>query len=83
MYYDEDGENWYTKKGKYIQSLYDKIIDWKYSTEKKLQQCFGIQSKLIWLNAIFILHQYGRKISLWKTNTRQIVKYVFVSKDEH
>lgn len=29
MYYDEDGENWYTKKGKYVQSLYDKIIDWK------------------------------------------------------
>lgn len=30
MYYDEDGENWYTKKGKYVQNLYDKIIDWKY-----------------------------------------------------
>ena len=30
MYYDEDGENWYTKIGKYVQDLYDKIIDWKY-----------------------------------------------------
>lgn len=30
MYYDEDGQNWYTKKGHYVQSLYDKILDWKY-----------------------------------------------------
>ena len=31
MYYDSDGQNWYTEKGKYVQSLYDKILDWKYS----------------------------------------------------
>lgn len=31
MWYDEDGENWYTERGKYVQSLYDKILDWKYS----------------------------------------------------
>lgn len=30
MYYDSDGQNWYTEKGKYVQSLYDKILDWKY-----------------------------------------------------
>lgn len=33
MYYDSDGQNWYTEKGKYVQSLYDKILDWKYSQE--------------------------------------------------
>lgn len=31
MYYDEDGQNWYTKKGHYVQSLYDKIVDWGYT----------------------------------------------------
>ena len=31
MYYDSDGQNWYTEKGKYVQSLYDKILDSKYS----------------------------------------------------
>ena len=34
MYYDSDGQNWYTEKGKYVQSLYDKILDWKYSQEE-------------------------------------------------
>lgn len=33
MYYDSDGQNWYTEKGKYVQSLYDKILDRKYSQE--------------------------------------------------
>lgn len=33
MYYDSDGQNWYTEKGKYVQSLYDKILDWEYSQE--------------------------------------------------
>ncbi len=30
MEYDTNGQNWYTEKGKYVQSLYDKILDWKY-----------------------------------------------------
>lgn len=34
MYYDSDGQNWYTEKGRYVQSLYDKILDWKYSQEE-------------------------------------------------
>lgn len=33
MWYDEDGENWYTERGKYVQSLYDKIIDWTYEED--------------------------------------------------
>lgn len=34
MYYGSDGQNWYTEKKKYVQSLYDKILDWKYSQEE-------------------------------------------------
>lgn len=34
MYYDSDGQNWYTKRGHYVQSLYDKILDWKYGDEE-------------------------------------------------
>lgn len=30
MWYDKNGENWYTKKGVYTQSLYDKMLKWKY-----------------------------------------------------
>ena len=33
MYYDSDGQNWYTEKGTYVRPLYDKILDWKYSQE--------------------------------------------------
>lgn len=36
MYYDEDDENWYTEKGCYIQSLYDKIINWYEETYESL-----------------------------------------------
>lgn len=28
MYYDSDGQNWYTKRGHYVQSLYDKVLYW-------------------------------------------------------
>lgn len=35
MYYDESDENWYTKKGHYIQNLYDKIINWYEKTYEK------------------------------------------------
>lgn len=28
MYYDSDRQNWYTKRGHYVQSLYDKVLYW-------------------------------------------------------